>query len=68
QWPAAVSGALRDRRLLMIDDDSLTAGCGEPVMAATPRAPYSERPVVRDRRSKAQELIDRLISEGRSFP
>ncbi|MGW5442754.1 hypothetical protein [Streptomyces asiaticus] len=46
----------------MIDDDSAVAGGGEP---AKPRSPYSERPVARARRAKAQELIERLVAEGR---
>ncbi|MEW2620842.1 hypothetical protein [Streptomyces sp. NPDC048106] len=41
----------------MIDDDS--------AVPANPRAAYSERPVARARRAKAQELIDRLVAEGR---
>ncbi|MCZ4103460.1 MULTISPECIES: hypothetical protein [unclassified Streptomyces] len=34
-------------------------------MPAKPRAPYSERPVARARRAKAQELVERLVTEGR---
>ncbi|MGV9248221.1 hypothetical protein [Streptomyces sp. NPDC003710] len=34
-------------------------------MPAEPRAPHSERPVARARRAKAQELIERLVAEGR---
>lgn len=56
--------ALRDRRLLMIDNDSVVAGGSEPTVSAKPRAPYSERPVARARRAKAQELVKRLITEG----
>ncbi|MFJ3930669.1 hypothetical protein [Streptomyces sp. NPDC090029] len=48
----------------MIDDDSAYAGASESVMPAKPRTPYSERPVARARRAKAQELIDRLVAEG----
>ncbi|MFE4831254.1 hypothetical protein [Streptomyces sp. NPDC056672] len=49
----------------MIDADSAVAGGSEPVVPAKPRPPYSERPVARARRAKAQELIDRLVTEGR---
>ncbi|MEV5551830.1 hypothetical protein AB0L35_37835 [Streptomyces sp. NPDC052309] len=62
-WRSA--DALRDRGLLMIDDDSAVAGGSEPAEPAKPRRPYSERPVARARRAKAQELIDRLVAEGR---
>jgi hypothetical protein len=59
-------GALRDRRFLMIDDDSAVAGGSEPpAVHAKPRAPYSERPVARARRAKAQELVERLVTEKR---
>ncbi|MCG0287042.1 hypothetical protein [Streptomyces sp. PSAA01] len=49
----------------MIDDDSAVADGGEPAEAAKPRSPYSERPVARARRAKAQELIEQLVAEGR---
>ncbi|MGW1109258.1 hypothetical protein [Streptomyces sp. NPDC002540] len=49
----------------MIDDDSAYAGASKSVVPAKPRTPYSERPVARARRAKAQELIDRLVAEGR---
>lgn len=49
----------------MIDDDSAVAGGGEPATSASPRTPYSERPVARDRRVKAHKLIERLVAEGR---
>jgi hypothetical protein len=49
----------------MIDDDSAVAGGSEPAVPASPRTPYSERPVARARRAKAQELIERLVAEGR---
>ncbi|WP_251828817.1 hypothetical protein [Streptomyces sp. ATCC 21386] len=49
----------------MIDDDSAIAGASEPAVPASPRTPYSERPVARARRAKACELIERLIAEGR---
>lgn len=48
----------------MIDDDSTVAdgaGQGQPTK---PRQPYSERPVARARRAKAQELIERISAEG----
>ncbi|MEU9246444.1 hypothetical protein [Streptomyces sp. NPDC048385] len=62
-WRSA--DALRDRGLLMIDDDSAVGGGSGPAEPAKPRRPYSERPVARARRAKAQELIDRLVAEGR---
>lgn len=62
-WRSA--DALRDRGLLMIDDDSAVGGGSEPAEPAKPRRPYSERPVARARRAKAQELIDRPAAEGR---
>ncbi|WP_406498130.1 hypothetical protein OG936_27225 [Streptomyces sp. NBC_00846] len=49
----------------MIDDDSAVAGGGEPATSASPRTPYSERPVARDRRAKAHKLIERLVAEVR---
>ncbi|MFI2669255.1 hypothetical protein ACH5AU_06745 [Streptomyces albidoflavus] len=49
----------------MIDDDSAVAGGSGPAVPASPRTPYSERPVARARRAKAQELIERLVAEGR---
>ncbi|MFJ6656894.1 hypothetical protein ACIQNG_11085 [Streptomyces sp. NPDC091377] len=49
----------------MIDDDSEVAGDSEPAVPASPRTPYSERPVARARGAKAQELIERLVAEGR---
>ncbi|MEU3373517.1 hypothetical protein ABZ734_24025 [Streptomyces sp. NPDC006660] len=49
----------------MIDDDSVGADGGEPTEPAQPRSPYSERPVARARRAKAQELIERLVADGR---
>ncbi|GGS45214.1 hypothetical protein AB0E75_23180 [Streptomyces griseoviridis] len=49
----------------MIDDDSAVAGGSEPAVPASPRTPYSERPVARARPAKAQELIERLVAEGR---
>lgn len=49
----------------MIDDDSAVAGGGEPATSASPRTPYSERPVARDRRAKAPKLIERLVAESR---
>ncbi|MFI7337799.1 hypothetical protein ACIBUY_07625 [Streptomyces sp. NPDC050085] len=49
----------------MIDDDSVVADGGEPTELAQPRSPYSERPVARARRAKAQELIERLVAERR---
>ncbi|WP_164497177.1 hypothetical protein [Streptomyces leeuwenhoekii] len=51
----------------MIDDDSTVAGGSEPAEPAKPRSPYSERPVARARRAKAQELVERLVVEVR-FP
>lgn len=57
--------ALRDRGFLMIDDDSVVTGGSEPAVSAKPRAPYSERPLARARRAKAQELVKRLVTEGR---
>ncbi|MFV0127249.1 hypothetical protein ACLGI4_05980 [Streptomyces sp. HMX112] len=63
-WRSA--DALRDRGLLMIDDDSAVADGSEPAEPAKPRRPYSERPVAQaPRRAKAQELVDRLVAEGR---
>nr|WP_239150484.1 hypothetical protein [Streptomyces sp. SID13588] len=56
---------MRDRCLLVIDDDSAVGDGGEPTEPAKPRSPYSERPVARARRAKAQELIERLVAEGR---
>lgn len=61
-WRSA--DALRDRGLLMIDDDSAVAGGSESAVPAKPRTPYSERPVARVRRAKARELIERLVAEG----
>ncbi|MGQ4712897.1 hypothetical protein ACUN22_04345 [Streptomyces anulatus] len=49
----------------MIDDDSAVAGEGKLATSASPRTPYSERPVARARRAKAHELIERLVAEGR---
>ncbi|MFC5955298.1 hypothetical protein ACFP51_12605 [Streptomyces pratens] len=49
----------------MIDDDSAFAAGSEPSVPAKPRMPYSERPAARARRAKAQELIERLVAEGR---
>ncbi|MFD9179181.1 hypothetical protein ACFWDT_29280, partial [Streptomyces diastaticus] len=49
----------------MIDDDSLASDGSEPAVPANPRPPYGERPVARARRAKAQELIERLVAEGR---
>ncbi|MER6147426.1 hypothetical protein ABT134_05160, partial [Streptomyces hirsutus] len=49
----------------MIDDDSTIADGGEPTEPAKPRPPYSERPIARARQAKAQELIERLVAEGR---
>jgi hypothetical protein len=57
--------ALRDRRFLMVDDDAAFGGGNEPVVPAEPRTANSERPVARARRAKAQELIERLLAEGR---
>lgn len=37
----------------------------KPAAPASPRTPYSERPVARARRAKAHELIERLVAEGR---
>ncbi|PJM80705.1 hypothetical protein CH313_26220, partial [Streptomyces sp. TSRI0384-2] len=62
-WRSA--DALRDRGVLMIDDDSLASDGSEPAVPANPRPPYGERPVARARRAKAQELIERLVAEGR---
>ncbi len=62
-WRSA--DALRDGGVLMIDDDSAVAGGSEPAVPASPRTPYSERPVARARRAKAHELIERLVAEGR---
>lgn len=62
-WCSA--GGLRDRGFLMIDDDSAFAGGSESVVPAEPRTAYSERPVARARRAKAQELIERLVAGGR---
>lgn len=62
-WRSA--DALRDGGVLMIDDDSAVAGGGESATSASPRTPYSERPVARARRAKAHELIERLVAEGR---
>ncbi len=61
-WRSA--DVMRDRWLLMIDDDSAVADGGEPTEPAKPRPPYSERPVARARQAKAQELIERLVAEG----
>lgn len=61
-WRSA--DVLRDRWLLMIDDDSAVADGGEPTEPAKPRPPYSERPVAHARQAKAQELIERLVAEG----
>ncbi|MFD7863687.1 hypothetical protein [Streptomyces sp. NPDC059783] len=49
----------------MSDDDSEVSGDSEPAAPASSRTPYSERPVARARRAKAQELIERLVAEGR---
>ncbi|MFJ4972991.1 hypothetical protein [Streptomyces sp. NPDC088755] len=49
----------------MIDDDSVINDGGEPPELAQLRSPYSDRPVARARRAKAQELIERLVAEGR---
>ncbi|MGW6542815.1 hypothetical protein ACWGBH_08165 [Streptomyces massasporeus] len=49
----------------MIDDDSSASGGSDLAVLANPRAPYGERPVARARRAKAQELIERLVAEGR---
>ncbi|WP_141743904.1 hypothetical protein [Streptomyces sp. EN23] len=49
----------------MIDDDSAVAGGGEPATSASPRAPNSDRPVARDRRTKVHKLIERLVAERR---
>lgn len=57
--------ALRDRRLLTIDDDCVIAAGSRPAVPAKPRAPYSERPVAGARRAKARELVERLVTEGR---
>ena len=46
-------------------DDSPAADGGEPTEPAKPRSPYGERPIARARRAKAQELIERLVAEGR---
>ncbi|WP_449481005.1 hypothetical protein [Streptomyces avidinii] len=62
-WRSA--DAMRDRGLLMIDDYSRVADGGEPAEPAKPRSPYSERPIARARQAKAQELIERLVAEGR---
>jgi hypothetical protein len=56
---------MRDGGILMIDDDSAGAGGSDPAVPASPQVPYSERPVARARRAKAQELIERLVAEGR---
>ncbi|WP_448321851.1 hypothetical protein [Streptomyces sp. CO7] len=62
-WRSA--DALRDGGVLTIDDEPAVAGGSEPAVPASPRTPYSERPVARARRAKAQELIERLVAEGR---
>lgn len=62
-WRSA--DALRDRGVLMIDDNSEVTGASEPAVPASPRTPYSERRVARARRAKAHELIERLVAEGR---
>ncbi|WP_240678048.1 hypothetical protein [Streptomyces griseoviridis] len=49
----------------MIDNDCVVAGGSEPAVSAKPGAPYSEGPVALARRAKAQELVKRLITEGR---
>ncbi|MEU9413739.1 hypothetical protein AB0E08_49795 [Streptomyces sp. NPDC048281] len=49
----------------MIDDDSAVAGGSERAVPAKPCAPHSERPVARALRAKAQELVERLATEGR---
>ncbi|MCX4776908.1 hypothetical protein [Streptomyces sp. NBC_01264] len=49
----------------MIDDETAVAGGGEAAEPTKPRAPYSERPIARARQVKAQELIERLVAEGR---
>ncbi|WP_371098801.1 hypothetical protein [Streptomyces sanglieri] len=46
-------------------DDSAVAGGSESAVPASPWTPYSERPIARARRAKAQELIERLVTEGR---
>ncbi|MGW4840371.1 hypothetical protein [Streptomyces globisporus] len=49
----------------MAGDDSVVADGSEPAAPASPRTPYSERPVARVRRAKAHELIERLVAQGR---
>ncbi|WP_259471828.1 hypothetical protein [Streptomyces shenzhenensis] len=49
----------------MIDEDPAYASGSEPAEPVKPRTSYSERPVARARRAKAQELIERLVAEGR---
>lgn len=62
-WHSAA--VMRERCLLMIDDESAVGDGGELTELAKSRSPYEERPVARARRVKAQELIERLVAEGR---
>ncbi|MFD4030013.1 hypothetical protein ACFWVP_05635 [Streptomyces sp. NPDC058637] len=57
--------ALRDRGVLMIDHDSSAADGSELAVPVNPRMPYGARPAARARRAKAQEPIERLVTEGR---
>ncbi len=59
------TAAMRDRCFLMINDDSVGADRDEPTGLVQPRSPYCDRPVARARRARAQELIERLVAEGR---
>ncbi|MET7716429.1 hypothetical protein [Streptomyces sp. NPDC005407] len=45
-------------------DDPAFADDGESLVPSEPSTPYSERPVARARRVKAQELVQRLVAEG----
>ncbi|GGT60512.1 hypothetical protein GCM10014713_62470 [Streptomyces purpureus] len=48
-----------------MDDDTALADGREPEVPTTPRTPCGERPVARARRARAQDLIERLLIEGR---
>ncbi|MEV6175031.1 hypothetical protein AB0L99_43405 [Streptomyces sp. NPDC051954] len=52
---------LRDGRL---PDDAVPADHGGPSVPVESSASYGERPVARARRTKARELVERLLAEG----